>query len=121
MKKQKYQKSTVMAVAAFQNTKVFAAFLNGVNKKLFEKDLLITNEFLKEQLFKSNEAVSTEGNILIRSMLDKVVQYLTFYLDVAEMVNKCEETLKKASYNDWDLSTFENNLKEVRIHYLKNN
>jgi hypothetical protein len=38
-------------MASLSNPKLFAAFLNGIHQRLFEKNAEMTNQFLKEQIF----------------------------------------------------------------------
>ncbi len=43
------------------NAKQLGALLNGIYKKLYERDPQITVEYLKEQIFPENQNITPEG------------------------------------------------------------
>jgi hypothetical protein len=49
--------------------KQFSAFLSGVSKKLFERNEEITLQYLKEQIFPNQDAITLEGRVAIKRMV----------------------------------------------------
>jgi len=80
---------------ATKNPKLFAALLNGVLKKEFEKDPEITDEFLKQEIFKDASDVTLE--------------------DVTRLVGDISEALKTAASNDWESTDLETYLKKSKF------
>jgi hypothetical protein len=92
---------------AAKNPKLFAALLNGVLKKEFEKDKEITDEFLKQEIFKDASDVTLEGNVA------EIKAVLSSESDVTRLVGDISETLKTAARNDWESADLETYLKKV--------
>jgi len=73
------------------NAKLFTALLNGITKKLFENNALITPEYLKTEIFsESSETIP----------------------QIEAMIHTCEKILIDAASQDMELSDLETQLKQ---------
>jgi len=77
--------------AMTNNPKLFGAFLNGVHRRIFEDDKEITVEYLKDQIFSAEDVTINQ---------------------LSTLFDKCQEILKQAAREDWELQQLEMFLKQ---------